>query len=457
MPGRTADAHDVARDLLGALSVVGLIHAMATAVRPPRLTPAAPSSLEQPPSHSIGAATTIAIVYNDDGYLHRFKGGLLRTLRSMALNVLAIAPAGPAVSAIERDGVTFVHWPMSRGSKNPIAELRSIVALWRIYRKARPDIVHHFTAKPNVYGAIAARLAGVPIVVDSVNGLGYAFTGRDLKSTLARVLVSSLYRLAFGLSDAVVLQNSDDIADLQERGLLSREKARHVPGGSGVDTSAFDPGSINPAAPDGLRSSLGISPQAAVVLLVGRMLRHKGVAEYVQSARLVRSTREAVFLLVGPTDHGNPASIPSSQLKNWAWGGSVRYLGERQDIPALLALSDLVVLPSYREGCPRVLLEASAMGKPMVACDVPGSRAVVDHGVNGLLVPARDPEALAVAIGQLLDSPERRARMGAAGRDKAVREFDERKVNAHLVRLYDSLLSAKLGPETPGPVPVSEA
>ena len=354
-----------------------------------------------------------------------------------------MAPAGPAVPAIERDRITFIDWPVTRQAMNPLAELKGILKLWRIYRRIRPDIVHHFTPKPNIYGAIAAQLAGVPVVIASVNGLGYTFTEKGVKSNLIRPIVSILYRLAFRMSEAAVFQNQDDISYFERNGLVPAEKVNYIPGGAGVDTSMFNPEAIDPVASSHLKESLGVPPDTSVVLMVGRMLWHKGIAEYVECARILGPKHRTCFLLVGPVDQGNPSSISLRQLESWADEGCVRYLGERPDIRELLAIADVVVLPSYREGLPRVLLEAAAMGKPMVASDVPGCRDVVDDGINGILVPPKDVASLVAAIEGLLVSSARRRQMGAAARHKALREFDEGKVVEQVLGLYDTLLARK--------------
>ena len=388
---------------------------------------------------------TIAIVCNGDFYLHRFKGSLLRALSNAGYTVYAIAPAGKSVAAIEREGATFVDWPLARRRASPWSEVKSVLALRRIYREIKPDLAHHLYAKPNIYGAIAARLAGVPVAVASVNGLGYVFVGRDLKSTIIRPVVSLLYRLALGISEAVLFQNHDDRRFFEETGMVSREKTRHIPGGSGVDTAFFSPDAVDDAETSRLRDSLDIPADVPVVIMIGRMLTHKGVHEYVECARIVAADRGARFLLVGPVDTGNPASIPQETLVGWGRRGWVRYLGERSDIRELLAMADIVVLPSYREGFSRVLLEAAAMGKPMVTTDTTGCRDVVDDGENGLLVPVRDAVTLASAVEKLLASPALRAQMGDAARRKALREFDERSVTGNIIELYGELLAGQPG------------
>ncbi len=223
--------------------------------------------------------------------------------------------------------------------------------------------------------------------------------------------------------------------------MVSSRKIRHIPGGSGIDTGLYSPESVDPAEISRLRSSLDIPADAPIVVMVGRMLTHKGVHEYVESARKLAVDQRARFLLVGPTDPGNPASIPQETLRDWRRSGAVRYLGERSDVRELMAMSDIVVLPSYREGFPRVLIEGAAMGKPIVTTDTPGCREVVVDGENGLLVPVRDAEALGLAVRKLLVSPVLRKRMGEAAREKALREFDERNVTRNIMAIYDELLA----------------
>jgi glycosyltransferase involved in cell wall biosynthesis len=384
---------------------------------------------------------TIAIVYNDDFYLHRFKGGLLKALSEAGHTVYAIAPVGESVEAIEELGATFIDWPLVRRGASPPRELQSLLALRSIYKRIRPDLVHHFTAKPRVYGAFAARLSGVPLVVASVNGLGYVYTGRGLKSSIVRPVSTLLNRLAFGISEAVLFQNHDDIKFFEETRMVSKKTIRHVPGGSGIDTELYSPDSVDAMEIARLRSSLDIPADVPVVVMVGRMLTHKGVHEYVESARKLEGYQSARFLLVGPADPGNPASIPQETLVDWGRSGVVSYLGERSDIRELMAMSDIVVLPSYREGFPRVLIEAAAMGKPMVTTDTPGCREVVVDGENGLLVPVRDADALGLAMRKLLASPALRKTMGEAARKKALSEFDERNVTQNIIAIYDELLT----------------
>jgi len=387
---------------------------------------------------------TVAVVHNADWTLYLFRASLMRALKARGCRVLAIAPAGRAVESIERDGIVFVDWPLARRNlKNPFPEILSVVRLWSIYRRTKPDLVHHYYLKTNIYGAIAARLAGVKVVITSVNGLGYIFTAKSASATLLRPIILALYRLAFALSDVIIFQNQDDIDTLKAGRLVRQGKARLMPSGSGVDLTVFDARAVDDARDGHLRESLGIPKGGAIVMLVGRMLWDKGIAEFVECSRRVRRTVDAQFVLVGPVDPGNPNAIPGEVLQEWHREGVIHYLGERDNIPELMALSDVLVLPSYREGMSRTLMEGAAMGKAMVTTDVPGCREIVQHGVSGLLVPPRNSAALAEAVEELLLSPDLRNRLSDAARETALREFDEHTVVARLLLLYDTALGNK--------------
>ncbi len=386
----------------------------------------------------------VAMVHNDDWFLYRFRSPLLRKLKSRGCTVFAVAPAGRAVSAFEQEEIGFIDWPLSRGSLNPFTEILRVLTLWRIYRKTKTQLAQHFTVKPNIYGPIAARLAGVPVILSSVEGLGYLFTSKDFKAALIRPIVTALYRLAFALTDAVVFQNRDDISVLRGLGLLPQSKVRHIPGGVGVNTTVFSPEAVDADTKRKLRRSIGLPDSGLIVVLAARMLWHKGVAEFVECARVLTQKKDTHFLLVGPIDTGNPAAIPIETLHEWDQTGIITYLGEREDIRDILALSDLLLLPSfYREGTPTILVEGAAMGKPIVTTDFPGCREVVEHGVNGLLVPPNDTLALTCAVEKLLDSPKLRGQFADAGRRRAVAEFDESKINARFMELYNTLLVQK--------------
>ncbi len=381
--------------------------------------------------------SSVAIVSNSDDSLYRFHNPIMKALVDAGLKVYAVSPPGPFVSDIESLGVEFVPWVLSRRSLNPFTEFASLVRLVRIYRRLRPEIVQHFTVKPNVYGAIAARLAGVPVVFSGVQGLGYAFgEGGGMRAVL-RVVLSMLYKLTALLSDRFVLLNSHDLERLFKENSTFRHKAMVVQGGVGVDLREFRTEAVTEDRGLALRESLGKGQEFQVVTMASRLLYDKGVAEYVEAASTVRKSRSGtVFVLAGSPDLENPATVTFDDLRSWEQSGGIRVVGHIADMPALLDASDVVVLPSYSEGIPRVLIEAAAMSRPIVSTSIPGVAEIVEDGVNGTLVPPRDAGALAKAIEELLDSPSLREEYGRAGRLKAEREYDDREVARRYVEEY---------------------
>ncbi|HMB55918.1 MAG TPA: glycosyltransferase family 4 protein, partial [Arenimonas sp.] len=290
--------------------------------------------------------------------------------------------------------------------------------------------VHGFTIKCAVYGALAARFAGVRARVSSVAGMGYVFTSNDAMARLLRPVVRGLMRIALDGSHArLILQNPDDVALFAKTGLVDPAHVRLIRG-SGVDCSRFV-----------ARSAVRDPSRPLRVLLAARLLWDKGLAEYAEAAqRLHDEGRVIEFLLAGDPDPGNPAAVDEVTVRAWQNEGLLQWLGHVDDMPALLASVDVVVLPSYREGLPKTLIEAAACALPLVTTDVPGCREVVSDGVDGLLVPVRDAVALAAAIARLHDDPVLAARLGTAARAKALAEFDERIVIARTRQVYDEVL-----------------
>lgn len=306
---------------------------------------------------------------------------------------------------------------MDRRSLNPIREAMVIGALWRIFRDEKPDVVHGFTIKCAVYGGLAARLALVPGRVSAIAGMGYIFTNDDLRARILRPIVRLLLRVALGgAGSRVILQNPDDAALLMRAAIVRSEDVRLILG-SGVDCARFTARPVS--RPEG--------PMR--VLMAARLLWDKGVAEYVEAAtKLIEEGRPIHFLLAGEPDPGNPASVGLQSVKAWVDEGLIEWLGHVDDMAELLRSVDVFVLPSYREGLPKGLIEAGASGLPLITTDVPGCHEVVTDGEDGLLVPVRNAGALADAIARIQDEPSLASRLGAAARAKVLAEFDERRV-----------------------------
>ncbi len=326
---------------------------------------------------------------------------------------------------IRGEGFRLIPIGMRRRSLVPWRELATIFELIRLYRRERPDLVHHVAMKPVIYGSLAAWIAGLPAVVNALTGMGYVFTSGGLKARLLRPLV----RLAFHWlldrrNSRLIVQNSDDAAALAGS-MVAKERVALIRG-SGVDTEDFAISEEPPGTP--------------VAVMVSRMLWDKGVRELVEAAGLLR--RRAVPLrvvLVGWSDPENPTAIPERELRAWDAAGDIAWWGERTDIAEIWANCHIAVLPSYREGLPKSLLEAAACGRPMVATDVPGCREIVRDGVTGLLVPARDAAALATALERLAGDAASRRRMGAAARGLVERELSDAVVTAQTLALYREL------------------
>lgn len=374
----------------------------------------------------------IVLFANTDWYLYNFRRSLLLALRDRGHDLLLLSPPGPYGERLRGLGMRWEPVPMVRRSLNPFTEAVLLYRLWRLLRRESPGLVHSFTLKCAVYGSLAARMARVPARINAVAGMGYVFTNEGRKARSLRPLVRLLLRVALGgRNSRLILQNPDDVALFERARLVDSSQVRMIPG-SGVDCFRFA------AEPEGSGFD---RPQGQLrVLLPARLLWDKGVGEFVEAIRHLRARGlRDTFLLAGDPDPGNPASVPEARIRSWVEEGLVEWLGHVDDMPALFRSVDVVVLPSYREGLPKGLIEAGASGCALVTTDVPGCREVVSDGKDGLLVPARDAPALADAVGRLLADPGLRLRLGNAARQKALSIFDERIIIAATLSTYGEL------------------
>ncbi|MCZ8392409.1 glycosyltransferase family 4 protein [Achromobacter xylosoxidans] len=375
----------------------------------------------------MSAARRLLFVVNNPAFFMSHRVPVALAAQRAGYDVHVATMDGPAVADIEALGMTHHAIPMTRSGKHPLQELGTLLALLRLFRHVRPQVVHLVTIKPVLYGGIAARLARVPGMVAAISGLGFVFLSNSLKMRLVRAVVARLYRLALGHRNSrVIFQNGADRDLLKSLGAVRDEQVVLIRG-AGVDLDLCRALPEPPAPP-------------VVVTMVARLLRDKGVQEFVQAARLLRERGVPVTMrLVGGVDAGNPASATPAEVEAWQREGCVEALGERADVPQLYADSHIAVLPSYREGLPKSLIEAAACGRAVVTTDVPGCRDAIDPGKTGLLVPVRDPQALADAIVRLAGDATQRQAMGAAGRALAEREFNIERVARIHVDLYDTL------------------
>ena len=334
---------------------------------------------------------------------------------------------GPDLQGIHLQGFTHHIVPFARSGQNPFSELAVLLCLVKLFWRVKPALVHLITIKPVLYGGIAARLAGINSVVSAVSGLGTVFIAFSVASHARRWLVTRMYRAAFKQKRlAVIFQNRDDLEVLLGSRSLRIEQARIIRG-SGVALDDY-PCLVEP---DG----------KPVVVMASRLLKDKGVLEFIEAANILCDRGLSVEMrLIGTPDPGNPTSVTQQELDQWAAEGQIELLGYRKDIAMQYAAANIVCLPSYREGLPKSLVEAAACGRSIVTTDVPGCRDAITPNVTGLLVPVKDPEALANAIQVLIENPEFRQKMGQAGRSLAEDAFAIEKIVEQHMCIYRELL-----------------
>ncbi|MDI1300850.1 MAG: glycosyltransferase family 4 protein [bacterium] len=368
--------------------------------------------------------------------LLNFRGPLLQALLAQGLSVHVAAPDLPVGSAmrlrLESRGITVHEISLHRTGMNPLADVASLLDLWRLMRRIQPDYVLGYTIKPVIYGTLVATLARVPHRFALITGLGYAFQGQDDGAEpagkdqrgLLRALVQGLYALALRGALKVFFQNPDDEALFRQQGILRASAASVVVNGSGVDVSEYAVSALPPVTAE----------SGPHFLLIARLLGGKGVREYATAARRIKARYpQAVFRLVGWIDE-NPDAIRQQELDTWVAEGVLEYLGRLSDVRAAIADCSVYVLPSYREGTPRTVLEAMAMGRAIITTDAPGCRETVVQGDNGFLVPVKSVDALVAAMERLINEPELIARMGQRSRRIAEEKYDVNAVNAVMLR-----------------------
>jgi glycosyltransferase involved in cell wall biosynthesis len=356
----------------------------------------------------------IVISANSCWYIVNFRLGLIRALRDNGYRVTVAAPEDEHTSKLDDIGVTFVSVPMNSSGVSVAEDLLLLARYLKVFWDLQPFAFIGFTAKPNIYGSLAARTVGTK-VINNVSGLGTVFIKRSLLTTI----VTQLYRFSFRTSSRVFFENWEDRELFIANGTVRPEKTEVLPG-CGVDLVRFKPG----------KSRRGSGPFR--FLLVARLLWDKGVAEYVAAARIVRAFHPEVrFQILGAVGVNNRTAVPSADLERWRAENLIEHLGESDDVRIAMEQADCIVLPSYREGLSRALLEGSAMARPLIATDVPGCRDVVVDGETGYLCEVRSAQSLGAAMLKMLAVPAaERRKMGAAGRRKVEQEFCETRVVA---------------------------
>jgi glycosyltransferase involved in cell wall biosynthesis len=365
----------------------------------------------------------LLFVVTEDWYFVSHRLPLAVAAQKAGFDVAVATRVGEYGETIRAAGIRLIPLGLSRRRGNP---LREVAVLARLYRRECSAIVHHVALKPVLYGALAARLAGVPHVVNAIAGLGWLFTSSGLAARTVRPMMCRLLAWLLGAPNSrTIVQNPDDFGLLIKMG-VPKDRLRLIRG-AGVDTEVFTPALESP-------------PESVTVLFSARMLWDKGVGEFVEAARLLTQTGVcARFVLAGDPDPGNPASVPVAALRAWHGENGVEWWGHRDDMPAVFHTAHIACLPSYREGLPKVLLEAAACGLPIVTTDAPGCREIVRDGDNGFLVPVRDTQGLALALRSLIDNVALRAKMGQRAREIVLAEFSQEQVIEETLAVYQEL------------------
>lgn len=353
----------------------------------------------------------VMISINASWNIFNFRKGLIWGLQANGYRVVVVAPRDEYSPRLGELGVDYIPIAMDKQGVSPARDILLLGRYLRVLRKVKPDVFLGYTAKPNIYGSIAARTLGIP-VINNVAGLGTAF----IKQGWLTKVVTKLYRIALRNASTVFFQNPEDLALFVSGRMVRRDRARLLPG-SGLDLSFFKP-----------QEGIAREDQEVRFLLVARLLWDKGIREYVEAAQSVRQAYPHTrFQILGFADVENRTAVPRTEIDRWAAEGVIEYLGHSDDVRPFIAAADCVVLPSYREGLPRILLEAGAMGKPLIATDVPGCRHVVADGENGFLCTVRSAKSLAEAMTRMIElSPPQRRALGASARQRVELNFDEK-------------------------------
>ncbi len=353
---------------------------------------------------------TVCIVINTSWNIYNFRLGLLKALQQEGYKIIAIAPKDDYSHRLVELGFEYHNININNKGANPVEDLKLIYDFYKLYKQIKPDIILHYTIKPNIYGSIAVAMADIP-AISNISGLGTVFLNEYLSSKIARFL----YKFALQFPKKVFFQNSDDKTLFTQRRLVKRSKTGLLPG-SGIDTEAFKP----------VENSGSDRPMQ--FLFIARLVKDKGIMEYVEAARIIRKKYPDIdFSILGAYYPENPTAITEEQMYKWEEEGIVVYIGKSDDVQSVIAKFDCIVLPSYREGLSRVLLEAASMAKPIITTDVPGCKDVVSDGLNGYLCKVKDSQDLAQKMEKMINLDKlERLRMGQKGREKIINQFDEK-------------------------------
>lgn len=350
--------------------------------------------------------------------VYNFRGDLIKEIQSKGYEVIVTGPNREGLEEIEKLGVRFEQIELEKTGINILSDIKYIFKLWKLFKKEKPDVTLGYTIKPVIYGSIAAKLAGVKNINSMITGVGYVFTAETCKAKVIRLIVSILYRISFACSDGVIFQNPDDRKEFLDRGLLKEEKTRLV-NGSGVNMERYKATEF---------------PEDLTFFMLSRVLFSKGIREYLESAKTVKlQYPKTRFMLLGAVENMQD-SMKNEDLKPYIDSGIIDYFGETDDVAKYYKQSTIYVLPSYREGTPRTVLEAMAMGRPIITTDAPGCRETVINGKNGFLVPVANVEALTEKMIWFINNTDKVSEMGDESKNLCKEKFDVKKVNKQMLK-----------------------
>lgn len=369
---------------------------------------------------------TIGIVINTSWHIYNFRTGLVAALQKMGYKVVAIAPKDVYSPKLIESGMDYFEIEMNNMGTNPIEDTKLTCEYYKLFEKIKPDLLLLYTIKPNIYGSIAAKMLNIP-VISSITGLGTVFLHDNISSKIAKLL----YKIALKIPRKVFFENPYDKDVFIDQGFVEKEKVVLIPG-AGINTNEY-----SPMGKDEFNEE-----QQLKFLFIARLVKDKGLIEYIEAIKLLRAKYPNIeFAILGPYYPGNPTAITKKEMGGWIEEGLVNYLGESDDVKSIISKYDCIVLPSYREGLSRVLLEAASMAKPIVTTNVPGCRDVVEDGVNGFLCEKEDAADLADKMEKIIQLTHAEQRhMGERGRERVVKEFDEPIVNdKYIVAIEETL------------------
>ena len=358
---------------------------------------------------------TIGIVINTSWHIYNFRTGLIKALQEMGYRVVAIAPKDVYSPKLIETGMDYFEIKMNNMGTNPVEDIKLTYEYYKLFEKIKPDLLLLYTIKPNIYGSVAAKMLNIP-VISSITGLGTVFLHDNVSSKVAKLL----YKIALKIPKKVFFENPYDKNIFIDQDFVEKEKVVLIPG-AGINTNEYMP----------IEKMKSDEKHPLKFLFIARLVKDKGLIEYIEAIRLLRAKYPSIeFAILGPYYPDNPTAITKKEMDEWVEEGLVNYLGESDDVKSIVSKYDCIVLPSYREGLSRVLLEASSMEKPVVTTNVPGCKDVVEDGVNGFLCEKKDAVDLADKMEKIIQlTNDERIQMGKRGREKVVKEFDEPIVN----------------------------